>query len=90
MEDNQAFEADAAINAQTRNRGDSKHKGADAMVAAVGSFDPHASEDSPLLGDSARANNGVDKNGGDAPWAGAADLEGLGWWHRPSVSGLKL
>lgn len=86
MENNQVYEADAGIDAQLQSHGKSKNGGAEAMMAATGEFDPNISEEDPLLQHPVDRQNRGNGNGGDTSWAGAADLEGLTWWNRPSVS----
>ena len=100
MENDQAFEADADVNAlerlNSRSHQRSSHKGQEALEAAFGRFtsrDDIDGEDTPLLrrNDGEEAENdgpfehGEGNERGPPTWDGERDFEGLPWWNKPSV-----
>ena len=100
MENDQAFEADADVDAlerlDSRSRQRSSHKGQEALEAAFGRFGSRRDtnqEDTPLLrrdGDQEDEIDGYTEHGesnGRAPptWDGERDFEGRPWWNMPSV-----
>lgn len=100
MENDQAFEAEADIEAlervDSRLRQRSSHKGHDTLKAALGGFESEAErndEHSPLLPRVAGEDHdsdrtlGNDEEGrrGSPTWEGERDFEGRPWWNKPSV-----
>lgn len=104
MENDQAFEAEADIDAlrmlrsRSRSANRSLHKGHDVMKAAYGGLESTDQEDTALLSrehdrdQRAQELAGEDSGDeGDKPtWPGEHDFDGLPWWKTPSVSTPRL
>ena len=100
MENEQAINAEAELDALARNRSSSSQspdKGRDAIQATNGGLEwqkDMAGEESPLLSKqpgqsqsaSDQASDIEDREEGPPEWSGAHDFDGLPWWKRPSVS----
>ena len=93
MENNDAFEGDAEIQALNRSSS-SVAKDVDvtdAMTAVYSSIDGttmgDASEEDPLLGRSRTrdADHHDSSSAPDITWTGDKDFEGVPWWRTPSV-----
>ena len=100
MENDQAFEADADVDAlerlDSRSRQRSSHKGQEALEAVFGRFGSRRDtnqEDTPLLRRDDDQEDEIDghtehgERNGRAPltWDGEGDFEGRPWWNMPSV-----
>lgn len=97
MENNQAFEAEADIEALERVdrhlHQRSSRNGRNTMKAALGGFDTEGErndENSPLLPPGLAEDRESEGNGDgdrrDSPtWSGERDFEGHPWWNKPSV-----
>lgn len=88
MENDQAFETDAVLDAQVRVRTSRTKSGGSLGVASVvtangglGKRTASAhSEETPLLGGSNEQNGRR-----ESTWPGELDFEGHTWWNKPSV-----
>ena len=106
MEINQAFEADAEIEAYDKSGGGDAHqrKGPDALTAALGSTTPsiyYDCETDPLLQNRSDQEYGAARNSEDSSrkdpqrpppgaWTGEADFAGRPWWRKPSVGSSEI
>lgn len=95
MENNEVFEAEAALEARSRSYG-SRRRGNGVVKATnggIGSRKESDYDETPLLsreidhdyGSSIEASNDGDTRG-PPEWSGERDFEGRPWWSKPSVS----
>lgn len=96
MENNEVFEAEAALEARSRSYG-SRRRGNGVVKATanggIGSRKESDFDETPLLsrevdhdyGSSTEASDDGDTRGPPA-WSGERDFEGRLWWNKPSVS----
>lgn len=98
MENEEAFEADAEVDALEQLRSRSSHrytqKGHDKVTSDLGGFDSdrgNHNEESPLLshergdGSTEASEHGAGETRGPPKWDGERDFEGRPWWNKPSV-----
>ena len=95
MENNEAFEAEAALEARSRSDRSKRHGNGIGKPTNGGIGSPKGSDydETPLLsreiehdyGSSSAASDNEDSRG-PAEWSGERDFEGKPWWNRPSVS----
>lgn len=95
MENNEVFEAEAALEARSRVYG-SRRRGNGAVKATnsgIGSRKESDYDDTPLLSreiDHDHRSSTEASDDGDArgppEWSGERDFEGKPWWNKPSVS----
>jgi hypothetical protein len=78
-----AFVADISIDQTLKRGGHAKQRRVD--KSGQGDHAPDSlGEEAPLLGNGRDSSEGSD--GEDVEWFGTAELQGLPWWKRPSVS----
>lgn len=91
MENDQIFEADAAIESVDGVSKDKRNDlGKNTMILSEGGIDTsfrsgRYTEDSLLLGDNRSESEVSTNEQRDDEWAAESDFAGLPWWHRPSV-----
>ena len=99
MENNEAFEAEAAFEARSPSYR-SRYRGNGAVESTNGGINSRKGDDydeTPLLsrevdndyGSSAGTSDNEDSRG-PPEWSGERDFEGKPWWNKPSVSQVNL
>ena len=95
MENNEAFEAEAAL--EVRQRSQRPHRRGNGMTKSIiggsGSRRESDYDETPLLSREANHDYGSrsdtpdqEESRGPPEWSGERDFEGKPWWNRPSVS----
>lgn len=92
MENDGIFAAKADLDEGLKSNKFNTRYGEAALTAAEGGLEGHhldtsTEEETPLLGE--QGAGGKDDEDEDMPWTGSADFEGLPWWKRPSVCGMR-
>ena len=100
MENNEAFEAEAALEARSRSYQSRYHGNGSGKASSsrIGTRKENDYDETPLLSreidnDYGSTSDALDNEDSRGPpeWSGERDFEGKSWWNKPSVShGLSL